>query len=205
VRISRLLIAAGALVAAGALIVVASDVLRWRDTMRNDDAAYARGAQPAWSASTIVPSGATRRLLALDDDIALRRAVLAYRGVKGQERSYDPSFGRIARAEAEVQLSDVASSGSGAAASQASDLLGILAFADATAGGAGRAAPIERSIGAFANAVTLDRDNVAAKYNLELVLRLLQAHGQRAGGNPSAGPKGTGKHGAGAGTPGRGY
>ena len=125
---------------------------------------------------------------------------------------------RRARIEAEIALADVAASQSGSQASQADDLLGILAFADSTAsadtspfgsafGGAtaGPPAPVEASVGAFQNAVSLDGRNEAAKYNLELVLRLLKAHGQRAGGTPSAGPRGGGKRGAGGGTPGRGY
>jgi hypothetical protein len=206
VRPSRLIAAGVALVLAGALLVLAADVTRWRDAMRADDAAFAAGRQPSWHAEAIVPFGAARRLLAVDDDRALRRAVLAYRGVAGHASSFNPSTVRRARIEAELALADVAASQSGATASQADDLLGILAFADATSGGtAGRSAPVERSITAFANAVQLDGHNTAAKYNLELLLRLLEAHGQRSGGTPSAGPRGGGKRGAGGGTPGRGY
>ena len=61
-------------------------------------------------------------------------------------------------------------------------------------------------MGAFENAVTVQRGNAAAKYNLELIRRLLVARGVRTGGTPSAGPRGSGgQRGAGGGTPGRGY
>lgn len=206
-RPGRLILSGAALLAAGVLLLVAADVVRWRDAIEHGH-----------RADTTLPFGAARRLLALDDDLALRRAVLLYRGVARQARSYDPTLVRRARIEAEIALADVAASQSGPQASQADDLLGILAFADSTAstdtspfgsafGGAtaGPPAPVEGSVGAFQNAVSLDGRNEAAKYNLELVLRLLKAHGQRAGGTPSAGPRGGGKRGAGGGTPGRGY
>ena len=72
-------------------------------------------------------------------------------------------------------------------------------MAGATADQAGRAAS------AFAAAVRLDPENEAAKFNLELVLRLFQAHGVRPGSSPTAGGQGPGRRGAGAGLPGKGY
>jgi len=208
VRALRLILAGAAVLIAGVLLALAADVLRWQDAMKGDG-----------RADTVVPFGAARRLLALDDDLALRGAVRLYSGVAGQARAYDPTLVRRARIEAEVALADVASSQSGSQASQADDLLGILAFADSTAGSdtsspfgslfgdatAGTQPSVQGSVGAFQNAVLLDGRNEAAKYNLELVLRLLKANGRRAGGTPSAGPRGGGKRGAGGGTPGRGY
>ena len=88
-------------------------------------------------------------------------------------------------------------------ASQAFDLLGILAFSDSTSGparDAGRAEP--RRVRERCPARS---GNTAAKYNLELLLRLLEAEGERRGPNAAPGPRGTGRRGAGAGTPGQGY
>jgi hypothetical protein len=208
-RAPRLVAAALALVLGGLVLLLAADVSRWRETMRADDLQYSpgTGAAPDWRVgSQIVPFGLAGRLLGVDDDAALRRAVLAYRSVT-RSHPLDPGTARRARSEAEVALANVAAESSGAQASQAADLLGILAFADSTSGGAvGRSSPVERSLTAFENAVRLDRDNnAAAKYNLELVLRLLRARGQRPGGTPSAGTRGGGRRGAGGGTPGRGY
>ena len=108
------------------------------------------------------------------------------------------------RGAAEAALADVAASNDAPAhASQAFDLLGILAFSDSTSGR--RATPVERSLAAFDNAVRRDPGNTAAKYNLELLLRLLEAEGERRGPNPTPGPRGSGRRGAGTGTPGQGY
>jgi hypothetical protein len=206
-RASRLAIAALALVVAAALLVLAADLSRWRQTMQADDLQYAAGTgTPDWRGRDIVPFGVARRLLAVDDDRVLRRAVLGYRTLRDRAggRALDPSVTRRARGEVESALAAVAESGSGAGAAQADDLLGILAFSDSTSGGAG-AAPVERSVSAFEDAIRLDRDNTAAKYNLELVLRLLTAKGERPGSGPAPGTRGTGRRGAGGGTPGRGY
>ena len=108
------------------------------------------------------------------------------------------------RGAAEAALADVAASNDAPAhASQAFDLLGILAFSDSTSGR--RATPVERSLAAFDNAVRRDPGNTAAKYNLELLLRLLEAEGERRGPNPAPGPRGSGRRGAGTGSPGQGY
>jgi hypothetical protein len=206
VRAGRLIVAGAAVCVAGLLLILAADVLRWQDAFDNDDAALAAGRTPSWSADARIPGGVARRALGVDDDRALRRAIVGYRAASGKGDSLEPSTQRRKRAEAEIALADVAASGSPAQASQASNLLGILLFADATTNGAlGRSTPVEQSVGAFENAVTLQRGNEAAKYNLELIRRLLVARGVRAGGTSSAGPRGGGQRGAGGGTPGRGY
>lgn len=205
-RAGRLILAAAAVLAAGVLLIAAADLLRWRDTFNQDDSALAAGRSPSWQADALIPGGVARRALGIDDDRALRHAIVRYRGAAGKGDSLEPATQRRRRAEAEVALADVAASGSPAQASQASNLLGILLFADATTNGAlGRSTPVEQSVGAFENAVTAQRGNEAAKYNLELIRRLLVARGVRAGGTPSSGPRGTGQRGAGGGTPGRGY
>ena len=72
-----------------------------------------------------------------------------------------------------------------AVASQASDLLGVLAFGDYAAGGGRDADQAGRAASAFGAAVRLDPGNDAAKVNLELVLRLFAAHGVRPGASSS--------------------
>jgi hypothetical protein len=206
VRAGRLILAGAAVLVAGVLLMLAADVLRWQDTFRDDDAALGAGRSPAWQADAVIPGGVARRTLGVADDRTLRRAIVGYRGAAGKGDSLEPATQRRKRAEAEVALADVASSGSPAQASQASNLLGILLFADATTNGAlGRSTPVEESVGAFENAVEAERGNEAAKYNLELIRRLLVARGVRTGGTPSSGPRGSGQRGAGGGTPGRGY
>jgi hypothetical protein len=204
VRASRLVLAAAALAVAALFALLAADVRTWRETLRADDLGFRLDAGPApgWDTETLLPSGLSRRLLGVDDDRALRRAMAAFRAA---HRARDSFVRRHARGEAEAALAGAAADGGAPwQASQASDLLGVLAFADATTGRR-RAAPVERSLAAFQNAVRLDPANGAAKYNLELLLRLLEARGERTGPNPAPGPRGGGQRGAGSGTPGRGY
>ncbi len=201
-RTSRVVAAAAALVLAAVLALLAADVRAWRDTMRADDLRFQLAAQPApdWDTSTLLPSGVSRGVLEVDDDRALRRGVAAFRAAD-QARGF--ARPRV-RGAAEAALAEVAAGeGAAAQASQAFDLLGILAFSDSTSGR--RATPVERSLSAFENAVRRDSGNTAAKYNLELLLTLLEAEGVRRGPNPAAGPRGSGRRGAGTGTPGQGY
>jgi hypothetical protein len=205
-RASRLVASAAAIVLAAALLLVAADVGRWRATMGADDLAFRAGANPSWSAGELLPLGLSRRLLAVDDDRALRQAMVLFRRAPSARGALEPGFARRARSDAEVALAQAAERSEGAQASQAQDLLGVLAFSDSTSGGAGgRASPVERSIAAFETAIRLDRDNASAKYNLELVLRLVRARGNRSSNGPSPGTRGSGRRGAGGGTPGRGY
>jgi hypothetical protein len=206
VRPARVLIAAAATALAVLLALLSADLRSWRDAMRAGDARYAVDTRAAseWRASTVVPEALSRRLLGLDDDRALRAALVAVRRVArtGGGESILPR--RRARAVAEAQLLDVVSNGSRRQASQASNVFGVLAFADAT-GGRRSATPVERTTQAFREAIRLDPQNDDAKANLELLLRLLEARGQRIGPNPAPGPRGSGRRGAGTGSPGRGY
>jgi hypothetical protein len=202
VRTSRLIAAALALVLAAVLALLAADVRTWRDTMRADDLRFQLSASATadWDTSTLLPSGVARSVLDVDDDRSLRRGIAEFRAA---DRARGFVRSRV-RGAAEAALADVAASNDAPAhASQAFDLLGILAFSDSTSGR--RATPVERSLAAFDNAVRRDPGNTAAKYNLELLLRLLEAEGERRGPNPTPGPRGSGRRGAGTGTPGQGY
>ena len=201
-RTSRLIAAVLALVLAAVLALLAADVRTWRDTMRADDLRFQLSASAAadWDTSTLLPSGVARSVLDVDDDRSLRRGIAEFRAA---DRARGFTRSRV-RGAAEAALADVAASNDASAhASQAFDLLGILAFSDSTSGR--RATPVERSLAAFDNAVRRDPGNTAAKYNLELLLRLLEAEGERRGPNPTPGPRGSGRRGAGTGTPGQGY
>lgn len=203
-RASRLAAAAVALVLAIALLLVAVDVGRWRSTMRADDLAFRAGDSPSWSADELLPF--SHRLLAVGDDRQLRQGMVLFRRAPSARGAVEPGFARRARSDAEVALAQAAEQSTGAQASQAQDLLGVLAFSDSTSGGAGgRASPVDRSIAAFETAIRLDRNNDSAKHNLELVLRLIRARSHRSSTGPSPGTRGNGRRGAGGGTPGRGY
>lgn len=204
-RASRLAAAALAIVLAAALLLAAADVRRWRATMRRDDLAFRAGADPSWNAGGLLPFGISRRVLAVGDDRALRQALVLFRRAPAARALLEPAGVRGARGDAELALTRAARQSRGAQASQAQDLLGVLAFSDSTSGGGRSASPVERSIAAFETAIRLDRDNESAKHNLELVLRLVRTRGHRPSRGPSPGSHANGRRGAGGGTPGRGY
>ena len=92
-------------------------------------------------------------------------------------------------------LAQVAVSGEPQIAAQAYDLLALLDY---------RKNP-NRAVLDLRAAIRLDPANDTAKANLELVLRLLEAHGSRPGSAAASGPRSQGAHGAGSATQGGGY
>jgi hypothetical protein len=204
-RRSRLAAATGLLVLAAAFGVAAHELFAWRAALSGGDARF--GTTPAaaqWSASTWLPRDPAERLLALGDDLAIRRAVRAFVVAEHTPRGFDNGEHQSrVRASAEAALTEAAVHGSGSQASQADDLMGVLV---ATAGRVtGGVTADDRARDAFESAVRADPRNGDAKYNLELLLRRTRVTGTRRGPGSGSGPRGTGRRGAGAGTPGRGY
>lgn len=140
-----------------------------------------------------------------DQAAPLRRAVHAFDRAAATPRGFDNGVTRArVRDLAQAQLASVADRGTAREAAQADDLLGVLAWGGLRAP-AGVTAPGDRSVSLFAEAVRLSPDDTDAKFNLEIALRALAGHGTRAGSAPGAGSRGSGRRGAGVGTPGRGY
>ena len=182
--------ALAALVLAALAVAVAVDAGRWE---------HARDRPP-----TNVGHVA-EHLLGTTDRVALVRAVRTFVAAENVPYGFDSGQSQArARALAEAELADVAAQADGAQASQADNLLGILAWGGVRAP-VGVVDPADRAVSAFTDAARLDPSNDAARFNLELALRALQSHGVRHGPSPSSGPRGTGHSGAGAGTPGAGY
>lgn len=152
----------------------------------------------------LVGLGLTARARSGDADSRLRAAVAAYDAAAGARRSFDNGGTRVSlRSRAQALLTDVAIGEDRQAAAHADVLLGVLA----ASGGRSAAGetPDELSRSLFETAVRLDNGNVAAKFDLELVVRRLRAVGARTGTGQGSGPRGGGRRGAGAGQPGRGY
>ena len=204
-RALRLVLAAALLAVALVALLTAHDVRAWRSAFERGDARLA--AHPAlavWRSSTILPGDPARSVLGFDDDRALRRAVRAYRVAERTPRGFDngETQARV-RSIAEVALSDVATRGAPAAASQAGNLLGVLVIrAGSVTGGV---TPDDRARAAWEAAIRRDPSNGDAKYNLELLLRRTRATSTRQGPGNGSGALGHGRRGAGSGTPGRGY
>jgi len=196
------------LIAAGVLCaLLAADVRSSASGLRAGDARFAQAPRAArWSPPTILPSDPARHILDLSDQLAFRRAVRGFVGAASLGNGFDNGYSESrTRAAVETTLAGAAQSSDTRRASQAENLLGILAFVDSRQRGPSAPAPIDRSVAAFQAAVRLDPTNEAAKYNLEWLLRQLAAKGTRRGSNSSNSGPVKGHRGAGGGLPGRGY
>jgi hypothetical protein len=149
--------------------------------------------------------GSAERVLGTHDDVALRSGIRAF--VRAERTPYGFDNGQTqtrVRAAAEAELAGVASGAPPSEASQADDLLGVLAWGG-TEAPPGVLDPADRAVQAFTDGARLDPANTDAAFNLELALRALAPHGVRPGSNPNAGTEGRGNSGAGAGLAGEGY
>jgi uncharacterized membrane protein YgcG len=185
-----------ALVAVAVLAaLLAVDVRSWRSTLAQGDAVYAvTPGKATWTPPTVL-GGAARSLLGTGDDVDIRRALQLYAVAAATPRRLDTAVERqTLRSQAQSRL---AAAARGRSASQAETLLGILAFQGPSG--------VDEATADFTNAVRADPTNAAAKYDLELMLRLTQAHGSRTGaGSGNSFGKG-GRRGAGGGGAGGGY
>jgi len=140
--------------------------------------------------------GAAESLLGTGDDLSYRRALRLYRAAAGLPDHLDNAVERQTRsAQAETALAGPAASTDPARASQARTLLGTIAFAQA----------VDTATADFTGAVLADPGNEAAKYDLELVLRLTAPYRARPGAGQSSQPGRTGRRAGGGGVPGSGY
>lgn len=202
----RLPIAVVALAAAVLVALLAADLRSTQAALRSGDTVFAQSPAAArWQASTILPSGFSRRILGISDELAFRRAAQTFVAVQSAGLGIDNGYSESQRRAAlEVTLTNLARSSDPRRAAAADNLLGILAFTDSQQTGASAPAPVERSVADFQSAVQLDPANVDAKFNLEWLVRQLVAHGTRVG-NGGQGAIAKGHKGAGGGLPGKGY
>ncbi len=188
---TRTIFAASAVAAAAVLVALAIDAGRWE---------HSGSHRPA----TLL-GGAAEHVLGTSDDVALGKAVQSFVRAERTPYGFDNGLQQSrARTEAESTLATVASETGRRQASQADDLLGVLAWGG-TQSPPGVLDPADQAVQAFTNAARLDPTNVDAAFNLELALRALQASGTRPGTNAGTSPNGLGRSGASAGAPGEGY
>jgi hypothetical protein len=180
--LGRALGLAGGLVAlAGSilLLLVAVDARAWSDAVRDDDAVFRVTPKEAtWSPDERAPFGLTRRVLAIDDDLALRRAIERFQLARLQSSFFNPSAAlQASKARAQIALAAVERGAPHARdRSIAANLLGVLAFQEARGDPLNAARAIQRAALAFRRAILADGSNEDAKANLELIVRLQQAN-----------------------------
>jgi hypothetical protein len=176
-------------------VLLVRDVHSSRNAIDQGDAVFAVApARATWHTPTTL-GGAARALLGTSDDVQYRRALQLYVEAARTPDRLDTAVERQSlRAQAARAL---VKASHGRHASQAQTLLGILAYGDTTGADA--------AISSFSNAVRADPSNAAAKFDLELLLRLSAARGSRSGAGPGGSFGPGGRRGAGGGVPGNGY
>jgi hypothetical protein len=204
--VTAIRVVAIAVLAAFAVVValLAADVRAWPVALDRGDAVYVLAPGRAqWTPATHL-GGLAETLLGTTRDIAAREALQAYNQVAGlQEQLNNALQDQTQRVAAINALGAPANSSDPQVATQARTLLGILAFAESAEGGG--ISQTDTAIADFTDAVRVDPGNTAAKFDLELLLRLTAAQGQRSGAGPSNGFGRTGQLGAAGGVPGSGY
>ena len=188
-----------------AALALGHDIRSWDRALERGDAAFATDPAAArWTASTWLPHGVARRLLGLDDDLALRRSEQAFAATRVPPGGFSSDETTARRqADAELALGDVIATGSPSQTSRAGNLLGILAVPDGSA--SNPAADEARAAAIFDAAIRADPANADPAYNLELLLRRIRVVGTRDGSGNGAGDLGDALAGAGSGSPGSGY
>jgi hypothetical protein len=204
--VTALRLAAITVLAALAVVaaLLAADVRAWPVALGRGDAVYAIAPGRAqWTPATRL-GGAAETLVGTADDVAARTALQAYRQVAAlQEQLNNALEVQTQRVAAINALAGPANSADPQLAAQARTLLGILAFSEAAEGGG--VSQTDTAIADFTDAVRVDPGDTAAKFDLELLLRLTAAAGQRRGTGLANGFGRTGHLGASGGVPGSGY
>jgi len=193
--------AAVALALATGLALIAHDLRAWDDGIESGDRTYAVAPSKArWSTDPWLPGDPAGTGLGIESRLQLRRAVQSFTRAVDVPQGIDNGQRRARRrAAAEVALARVTASGDAEAASQASNLVGVLAETEI------QGPTTSRGRAAFTAAVRADPENEAAAYNLELILRRARVVGTREGPGQGSGSRGPARQGAGSGVPGMGY
>ena len=185
------------------LALVAADVMRTQQALESGDARFGgvAGTKGMWTADTVLPAGAGRALLDIEDDLEFRAAVQRFRFA--QPRQEVTQFSQLAvRSGAERVLARAALDADQRRGSLLANLRGVLALEEARLGN-GTGPPLRRAVGHFRRAMELDAGNDDARFNLELALRLLSSTASSSAGSGERAA--TPASGAGAASSGGGY
>ena len=207
-RILRIATPVACFLAGLLLIVLAADASRWATAFDVDDVRY-RGTPEAelWSPDRVLPGGVVRTALGVNDDLAFRQALRAFRNAHPETPGVSDPALVVSRNEATAELTDIVEHAQDPfRRSAAANLLGALNYADAIYDVANRGKLISNASSRFQQAIGFDPSNADAKYNLQLALALSRGLAlSESGGGTNPSPGGKGSRGAGAGDPGSGY
>ena len=174
----------GLLLVAVAVASLAADVLRWQQRMQAADLAFATGVDrtASWAPDTLLPSGLSRAVLGLGDDVAYRRAVQRF--WLSEPRAPLREFADVTRRSgAERELARLGDEDENPVR-RANVLVmrGALLLEEARNTPTQRQVFVRRAIEQYRKAIELDPTNADAVYDLELSLKLLRRTGADAGG-----------------------
>jgi hypothetical protein len=160
--------------------LVSKDAAAVRQGMERSDLAFEAlpAAEKLWRLDTVLPG--TETALGVDDDLVYRRALRKF-AVDDRRRANPYDFSRPAfRAEAQAALLSAERSGlSPERRSKLALLQGVLTYDEAIADPVNGPHLMRQVIDHFQRAVRIDPANEEAKYDLELIFRLLDPSAKR--------------------------
>jgi hypothetical protein len=159
---------------AACLTVLAADVLRWRGHLEEADFRWRSGKTRIWTADTRLPGDPAATLLAVEDDVRFRHALQLFR-LGNPRRPARNQHDLNVRLAADSRLAEVVDSDqSPSVRSRAAMLRGLLALETARGEPLRAEVNLRRALSELRTAIRLDDANTDAKYDLELVMRLLR-------------------------------
>ena len=190
------------------LFVLAWQAHSWHARMAADDLRFsvAPGAKGLWGPPRGPGSGLAKDVLALDDDIRYLNVEQQFVRVHVGARTYAEEAQRLAAfGEAQSALEQLARTDpSPARRSRAANLLGILLWENGQTAQENAPLLLRQSVAAFRRSIRAAPRAADAKYNLELLLTVLQPQGERRTDAPED-TGGSGLRGAGIAGRGKGY
>ena len=195
-----------ALVVAAALALFASDVLAAQSTMKRDDLRFrvTPDARGLWKVERRTPS--LESILRIEDDIAWRTAAQRFQLSRARANiAYDPTR-TSSRAETQAGLASAETYALTARQGSAlANFSAILAYEEAVGDPQNGPMLLRRSTDEFRRAIRLYPANDEAKFNLELLLQLLESENQQRRDRLGVGTGSDDATGAGAAQEGAGY
>lgn len=181
------LLALGCFAVAALLLLLALDARGWPRRLTHDDLRFRalHSHVGLWHSPAALPGDPVRRLLGLGEPLAFRHALqLFWYSRVGSDPESRQDLPAIRAAAQDALASLVVSGRTPQERSTAANLLGVLTVTTPAADSETQTQTLVRAAGYFQRAIAEDPQNVSAKLNLELVLRLRK--GGKSGFNKDA-------------------